>query len=117
MSKQVGDHAPLSSWYRGARGLIGREWRNYEIRAAEYESVRDPALIASARFSIKWELAYALSLRVASSRDGDEHAHFQSLMERLASEYPEVPWNEADEARFEKWRAWGRTGGRRMRAD
>lgn len=104
-----------SDWYRDARSLVAREWRIYEIRAAEYEKSRDPALIENGRFSIKWKLAYALSLHVASERDREEHAHFQQLAERLAAAYPEVPWDDEDLARFDKWRAWGRAGGRKVR--
>lgn len=104
-----------SDWYAGARSLVAREWRNYEIRAAQYEATGDPALIRNGRFSVKWKLAYALSLHVASERDSEEHAHFQHLVEQLAAAYPEVPWDSEDLARFDKWRAWGRAGGRKSR--
>jgi hypothetical protein len=117
MAAQAKYPAGLSTWYWGARVLVGREWRNYELRAAQYEAEGDPELIRSGRFSVKWKLAYALSLSVASQADSDEHAYFQQLAETLASKYPEVPWDEADLARFEKWRAWGRAGGRWVRPD
>ena len=103
-----------SGWYRGARNLVAREWRIYELRALEYATLRDPDLIRAARSSVKWKLAYALSLAVASDEDSEEHAHFQRMAEQLYAGFPEVPWSDADVERFAKWRRWGRSGGRRI---